>query len=1046
MVTMKPYRRAPIEELGEEAVEYEPSDQGDIVYQLGDKIRSQAKRLSSLEQYKLLCEKRILELSPGHDLPVRPEHLGVQSSDLLRQQLHQAMQHIARLEQTFAGTAPQTSNEHWLSQKQQLEESLRQEVLNSEKQRAYIETLKQALEAKMEGLGVITTPTKSSLTPTNAKIQVSSVEQFAQLSQRHEQTDSIRREAERYKSVVKDQEAVLRQREMDLSDIRKSASALRVELEDTRQRLLQAEDEGKKLEIEKNTLMDFVQEQQQKESNLQTSLQTMKVELRAASAQTASLTEQLQETKAALTSSISRCKQQEEQLQRLVADNTQTQITYTQVKTALESTQSKTKEMTTRNQSLQEQLTASQTHNESLQMELNTVSEQLKDAKQVRDQLRLDLDSTSKQCAYLQDALRSTKDALVSKETSELRLKAELKELQRTYQNLRLESEDRDKSTHSRMQELNKALDDTEQQLADLRTRHEQQINEMSSQEREIKEIHRQDLDKLEGHISAVTNELKISRNDAANRIKSLEMEIQRLNKNIKELQENLRMANSAKEQEEADHRQTLLKLSICSEDKVNLERDMQFLKEDFNASKLLTSKQTQNIRNLQEEDTRSALKIENSEREIGRLQALLTAANAENENLKGNLEAMQRDLETISDNITRNASEMVNSQELLAAARMREQDCSEELVRLQTFVKGKIGQMRFLRSLVSEKPAMQLLSDVFTAIDAIERDFDLSRKESESLRVTISNLSQELSSTKATISSLMKSEEILRDENSHLAHELDLTRSQWDERHMETSDHIHRVTGELEDTQKDNQGLRNEVKDLREQVQSMEEEINRFREINARLQFQLKSSEERIVDAQRDKRSIEILMSKIINAIPSARLKSIALDITQAKAEMMTLEKAHSQARARVLDLEGELSYTQSPRNSGNLHRAMQSEKDSLELTESSLGDIRRRMQSLELALQEIEASERRKFDEVENYERTISDLQNRLDRKSVELAETQYSLLRGSKSPSRSPSPYKGGNYEVRAMTQTTVQDRLEQARATINQLKRLSRSAIS
>lgn len=43
---------------------------------LMDKVRTQAESLTRLENYRNLCERRILELSPNHALPVEFKHLG----------------------------------------------------------------------------------------------------------------------------------------------------------------------------------------------------------------------------------------------------------------------------------------------------------------------------------------------------------------------------------------------------------------------------------------------------------------------------------------------------------------------------------------------------------------------------------------------------------------------------------------------------------------------------------------------------------------------------------------------------------------------------------------------------------------------------------------------------------------------------------------------------------------------------------------------------------------------------------------------------------
>ncbi len=47
-----------------------------LVKQLSQKIKKQAEQLQELGNYRLLCERRIQELAPGHPLPVQPSHLG----------------------------------------------------------------------------------------------------------------------------------------------------------------------------------------------------------------------------------------------------------------------------------------------------------------------------------------------------------------------------------------------------------------------------------------------------------------------------------------------------------------------------------------------------------------------------------------------------------------------------------------------------------------------------------------------------------------------------------------------------------------------------------------------------------------------------------------------------------------------------------------------------------------------------------------------------------------------------------------------------------
>ena len=54
----------------------------DFVKQLMNKIKKQAEQLMQLENYKILCERKIRELVPIHPLPIEPTHIGNRNSFL----------------------------------------------------------------------------------------------------------------------------------------------------------------------------------------------------------------------------------------------------------------------------------------------------------------------------------------------------------------------------------------------------------------------------------------------------------------------------------------------------------------------------------------------------------------------------------------------------------------------------------------------------------------------------------------------------------------------------------------------------------------------------------------------------------------------------------------------------------------------------------------------------------------------------------------------------------------------------------------------------
>jgi len=99
------------------------------------KPRRQDEVVKELEAYKSLCERRICELSPGHPLPIQHSHLEkalpIKQTQLEIEDLKDQIKGIQR-------------------EKQTLEEALKIEMLSSEKQRNYINILKEALKTRID--------------------------------------------------------------------------------------------------------------------------------------------------------------------------------------------------------------------------------------------------------------------------------------------------------------------------------------------------------------------------------------------------------------------------------------------------------------------------------------------------------------------------------------------------------------------------------------------------------------------------------------------------------------------------------------------------------------------------------------------------------------------------------------------------------------------------------------------------------------------------------------------------------------------------------
>ena len=228
---------------------------------LSEKVRQQAIKLQILENYKSLCEKRILELFPSHPIPVTEKDLGnipekfkgqecmelQKIIEMKNQDLHFSKKKIEKLiienehlKIGFKGDK-QPANINQLIEKiktlnedkYQLEESLRAESLVIEEQRNYIEILKQTIESKLEEINIP---------------QINEIYKQPLLNQNVQQKEGYLN-SERASNNISDR--------IEVSSDPKNYKSLSdrkcyAELEDARNTI-------KKLEEEKNSLLDYIE-------------------------------------------------------------------------------------------------------------------------------------------------------------------------------------------------------------------------------------------------------------------------------------------------------------------------------------------------------------------------------------------------------------------------------------------------------------------------------------------------------------------------------------------------------------------------------------------------------------------------------------------------------------------------------------------------------------------------------------------------------------------------------------------------------------------
>ena len=244
----------------------------DLTSQMREKIRGQASRLRALEQYRLLCEQRIQELSPGHPVPVKPEHLGSSSAEL-----SQARSKIAHLESLLGDKSPDANDEEdyndlldkynsLIKDKTDLEESLRAEMLTCEEQRTYIEVLKQAIESKTEHASTPLPRPES-----NKEFMKKPVGSKTPEESRREQT-KIKNTLMDYESQVKRLQGLLKNKEIEIGDLNDEKKQLEGHLTQAAEALQIAEEEVDKLEEEKTNLLEYVDEHSLKEQEMEREL------------------------------------------------------------------------------------------------------------------------------------------------------------------------------------------------------------------------------------------------------------------------------------------------------------------------------------------------------------------------------------------------------------------------------------------------------------------------------------------------------------------------------------------------------------------------------------------------------------------------------------------------------------------------------------------------------------------------------------------------------------------------------------------------------
>jgi chromosome segregation ATPase len=549
----------------------ESLNSGDLLTQLKEKLKVQAQRIRSLESYKVLCEERLLELCPSHPLPVQPEHIG-SGGPSLSQELLTSRQKIAKLEQQLSQTAelvPSPSNSvtynklhelytllhqkynATLKEKNELEESLRNEVISSEEQRAYIEVLKQAIEIRMEALGL------KGVRP----------DEFAEFSQMRISVDDSRRETSRITTKISDYEAQIKSlteslkiKTAECAEANNDRDVLTEQLHQAAEALQFAEEEVMKLEEEKTNLIDYVETQAKVEQELSSDLKDLKAKYSNIQDENRKLSKSIQTTgdeSKKILNELESVKNEFNRNERTLKD---TQQSFINLKARAEEKDKSIQKYREENNNLSIQNTGLQAENISLSENLAKTDQELKMIKTLLENQKLEDER-------LKENLSQTKNSLHS-------LQEEKNRLEKT-----------SFETHHRLTDVTRDFDDLTQKL---------------NQTHKTLQNYSNDLETLKNQ-----NRIAADKEEAANHlVQELKKQNQKFQNELDNLVKLQQSTHSELKTTRQEADETKAKLLMLSKEKEALEGKLR----EFNS---MLESESQNFRHSQKENDELVYKIE---------------------------------------------------------------------------------------------------------------------------------------------------------------------------------------------------------------------------------------------------------------------------------------------------------------------------------------------------------------------------------------------------------------------------------------------------
>ena len=123
-------------------------------------IKELTSRVYALESYQKLCERKILDIVPGHPLPIRPEHIGkgvpkkmVNELSSLRTKIEKLKLENKQLKTQTSSKDPNKRTKELLKENEKLSEALQAEIHVNKEQEQYIKSLSKVIQEKLNEEG-----------------------------------------------------------------------------------------------------------------------------------------------------------------------------------------------------------------------------------------------------------------------------------------------------------------------------------------------------------------------------------------------------------------------------------------------------------------------------------------------------------------------------------------------------------------------------------------------------------------------------------------------------------------------------------------------------------------------------------------------------------------------------------------------------------------------------------------------------------------------------------------------------------------------------